>query len=63
MNDARLTRSVTCFSIDPLVRVFLIFERIGSDVPIRLGGRIELVLDTAKVHFFDPATGSRVGDR
>jgi multiple sugar transport system ATP-binding protein len=35
--------------------------RISSDVPVRLGDRIDLVVDIAKVHFFDPATGNRVG--
>jgi multiple sugar transport system ATP-binding protein len=35
--------------------------RISSDVPVRLGDRVDLVVDTAKVHFFDPATGNRVG--
>jgi multiple sugar transport system ATP-binding protein len=35
--------------------------RVSSDVPVSLGSQITLTVDTAKMHFFDPATGLRVG--
>jgi len=36
-------------------------SRISSDVQARPMERIKLVIDTAKMHFFDPATGLRIG--
>ena len=35
--------------------------RVSSDIQVRLGETIELTVDTAKMHFFDPQTGLRVG--
>ncbi len=35
--------------------------RVSPDAPVNLGGTIELVVDTSKLHFFDPATGLRIG--
>jgi len=37
--------------------------RISPDVPVRPGDTLELVVDTARLHFFDPDTGHRIGDR
>ncbi len=36
-------------------------SRISSDVAAHSGDRISLVVDTSKMHFFDPATGLRFG--
>jgi multiple sugar transport system ATP-binding protein len=38
-------------------------SRISSDVMVAHGDRARLVLDTAKLHFFDPDTGDRIGFR
>jgi multiple sugar transport system ATP-binding protein len=35
--------------------------RISSDVPITKGEGLDLLVDTAKLHFFDPASGLRIG--
>jgi multiple sugar transport system ATP-binding protein len=35
--------------------------RVSSDVQVRLGQEITVTVDTAKMHFFDPATGLRIG--
>jgi len=35
--------------------------RVSSDVVVSLGTEMTLTIDTAKMHFFDPATGLRVG--
>jgi multiple sugar transport system ATP-binding protein len=35
--------------------------RVSSDVPVSLGQELSVTIDTAKLHFFDPATGLRVG--
>ncbi len=35
--------------------------RVSSDVPVERGASVELVVDTAKLHFFDPGSGERVG--
>ena len=35
--------------------------RVSSDVPVSLGEDLTVVVETAKLHFFDPATGLRVG--
>ncbi len=35
--------------------------RVSPDVRIRRGETVALVVDCAKLHFFDPATGSRIG--
>ena len=35
--------------------------RISSDVRVQTGDKIDLVAETAKFHFFDPATGDRIG--
>jgi multiple sugar transport system ATP-binding protein len=37
--------------------------RISPDAPVTPGGRARLVVDTAKLHFFDPETGKRIGYR
>ncbi|MDQ3026234.1 MAG: ABC transporter ATP-binding protein [Pseudomonadota bacterium] len=37
--------------------------RVGRDAAPRPGGRLELLLDLAAVHLFDPATGNAVGSR
>jgi multiple sugar transport system ATP-binding protein len=36
-------------------------SRVSSDVVARPGDRINLVVDTSKMHFFDPASGLRIG--
>jgi multiple sugar transport system ATP-binding protein len=38
-------------------------SRISSDVAVRGGETVRLVVDTAKMHFFDPDTGDRIGFR
>jgi multiple sugar transport system ATP-binding protein len=38
-------------------------SRISSDVDVEAGESAKLVIDTAKLHFFDPVTGDRVGFR
>lgn len=35
--------------------------RVTSDVPVSLGQELTVTVDTTKLHFFDPATGLRVG--
>ncbi len=35
--------------------------RVTSDVPVSLGQQLTVTVDTTKLHFFDPATGLRVG--
>ena len=35
--------------------------RVSPDVKIRRGDQIDLIVDTSKLHFFDPATGDRIG--
>jgi multiple sugar transport system ATP-binding protein len=35
--------------------------RVSSDVPVRPGDDVEVVVNTAKMHFFDPASGQRIG--
>jgi multiple sugar transport system ATP-binding protein len=35
--------------------------RVSPDVNIKRGDTVELVVDCAKLHFFDPATGDRIG--
>ena len=35
--------------------------RVSSDVAVSLGQQVTLTVDTSKMHFFDPATGLRVG--
>jgi multiple sugar transport system ATP-binding protein len=37
--------------------------RVSPDVEIRHGDTVDLVVDTAKIHFFDPATGARIGTK
>jgi hypothetical protein len=34
---------------------------VSPDVHVAQGDTIDLVVDTAKLHFFDPGTGSRIG--
>lgn len=36
-------------------------SRVSSDVTVRTGEQARLVIDTAKFHFFDVASGSRIG--
>ena len=36
-------------------------SRISSDVPVKPGGKVTVVVDTGKMHFFDPESGKRVG--
>jgi len=38
-------------------------SRISSDVSVAAGDSVDLVVNTAKLHFFDPATGGRIGFR
>ena len=38
-------------------------SRVSSDVRVAPGDTVELVLDTAKMNFFDPETGERIGFR
>jgi multiple sugar transport system ATP-binding protein len=35
--------------------------RVSPDVMINRGDTVDLVVDTTKLHFFDPGTGDRVG--
>ncbi len=35
--------------------------RVSPDVPVKAGDRLALVIDTAKMHFFDPTHGVRIG--
>jgi multiple sugar transport system ATP-binding protein len=35
--------------------------RVSPDVHVKTGDRVELVVETTKLHFFDPATGHRIG--
>jgi multiple sugar transport system ATP-binding protein len=35
--------------------------RVSSDVTVRAGDRVRLVIDSGKFHFFDPESGGRVG--
>ncbi len=35
--------------------------RVSSDVPVSLGQEMTVTVDSAKMHFFDPKTGMRVG--
>jgi multiple sugar transport system ATP-binding protein len=35
--------------------------RVGPDIRVSRGETVELVVDTSKLHFFDPATGERIG--
>ncbi|HEY5890875.1 MAG TPA: sn-glycerol-3-phosphate ABC transporter ATP-binding protein UgpC [Acidimicrobiia bacterium] len=37
--------------------------RVSPDAQVTLGGTIDLVVDTAKLHFFDPTSGDRIGAR
>jgi len=37
--------------------------RVNSDVAVALGQEMTVTVDTGKMHFFDPATGMRVGAR
>ena len=36
--------------------------RVTPDFDVPNGSRIELVIDTSKIHFFDPETGDRIGN-
>jgi len=36
-------------------------SRISSDVMVKPGDTVQLVVETAKMHFFDPETGDRIG--
>jgi multiple sugar transport system ATP-binding protein len=38
-----------------------ISARVSSDVPVGTGDQIKLIVDTAKLHFFDPESGKRIG--
>jgi multiple sugar transport system ATP-binding protein len=38
-------------------------SRVSSDVSVPPGSSVKLVIDTAKMHFFDPESGGRVGFR
>jgi multiple sugar transport system ATP-binding protein len=35
--------------------------RVSPDINVSRGDTVDLVVDTAKLHFFDPATGERIG--
>lgn len=35
--------------------------RVSPDAPVDLGGEIDLIVDTSKLHFFDPSSGLRIG--
>jgi multiple sugar transport system ATP-binding protein len=35
--------------------------RVSPDVNVRVGDKVDLVVDTAKMHFFDQTTGERIG--
>jgi multiple sugar transport system ATP-binding protein len=47
--------------IDSLGDTTRFSSRISSNVAVRTGGRATVVVDTAKMHFFDPETGRRIG--
>jgi len=36
-------------------------SRVSSDVSVAAGDSVDLVVNTAKLHFFDPTTGGRIG--
>jgi len=38
-------------------------SRVSSDVSVAAGDSVDLVVNTAKLHFFDPTTGGRIGFR
>ena len=50
-------------SVDSLGDTTSFSSRISSDVPIAVGERISLAVDTSKCHFFDPVSGLRIGAR
>jgi multiple sugar transport system ATP-binding protein len=35
--------------------------RVSPDIRVKHGDTVELVVDTSKLHFFDPKTGDRIG--
>jgi len=35
--------------------------RVSPDVNVKRGETVELVVDTSKLHFFDPSSGGRIG--
>ena len=35
--------------------------RVSADAQVKRGDEVDLIVDTAKLHFFDPATGDRIG--
>ncbi len=35
--------------------------RVSADAQVRRGDEVDLIVDTANLHFFDPATGDRIG--
>jgi len=47
--------------IDSLGDTTRFASRISSDVVVRPGGKATVVVDTAKMHFFDPDNGQRIG--
>jgi len=48
--------------IEPVSSEGLKFQsRVSSDVAVKSGDRLKLVVDTSKLHFFDPASGARIG--
>jgi multiple sugar transport system ATP-binding protein len=38
-----------------------LIARVSPDAPVKRGDEIDLVVDCAKLHFFDPKTGMRIG--
>jgi len=39
----------------------IFIARVSADAQVRRGDEVDLIVDTAKLHFFDPATGDRIG--
>jgi multiple sugar transport system ATP-binding protein len=35
--------------------------RVSPDLPVQDGSSVDLVIDTAKIHFFDTETGDKIG--
>jgi multiple sugar transport system ATP-binding protein len=47
-------------TVESLGTISRFTARISSDAKVKVGDRVTLAIDTAKMHFFDPATGDRI---
>jgi multiple sugar transport system ATP-binding protein len=50
-------------SADSLGDVTNFIARVSPDINVSFGDTVELVVDSSKMHFFDPATGLRIGTK